>query len=78
VGLNPLHVPAVLVHGHASFCWSASARGAVETASILETVAEMAYRAVSLNPEVVPIAEELRERHFLRKHGPDAYYGQKS
>jgi L-ribulose-5-phosphate 4-epimerase len=74
--VNPLHVPAVLVHGHASFCWGASARAAVETASILEAVAAMAYRTVSLNPAVAPIADALRERHFLRKHGPDAYYGQ--
>ncbi|MEP7345530.1 MAG: L-ribulose-5-phosphate 4-epimerase AraD [Gemmatimonadaceae bacterium] len=75
-GIDPLQVPAVLVHGHASFCWGVSARSAVETASILEAVAMMAYRTVSLNPDVVPIADALRERHFLRKHGPDAYYGQ--
>lgn len=76
--LDPLHVPAVLVHGHASFCWGASVRQAVETASILEAVAQMAYRTVSLNPDVPPLGEALRERHFMRKHGPDAYYGQKA
>jgi len=78
VGIDPLHVPAVLVHGHASFCWGASVRRAVETASILEAVAQMAYRTVSLNPDVPPLGEALRERHFMRKHGPDAYYGQKA
>ena len=76
--IEPLQVPAVLVHGHASFCWGATVRSAVETASILEAVAAMAYRTVSLNPTVAPIADALRERHFLRKHGPTAYYGQPS
>ncbi len=76
VGSDPLQVPAVLVHGHGSFCWGASVRAAVEAASILEAVALLAYRTVSLNPDVAPIADALRERHFLRKHGPDAYYGQ--
>lgn len=75
-GLNPLHMPAVLVHGHASFCWGATVRDAVETASLLEAVASMAYRTVCLNPNAVPISDALRERHFLRKHGPTAYYGQ--
>ena len=76
--MDPLQVPAVLVHGHASFCWGGSVRAAVETASILEAVALMAYRTVSLNADVAPIADALRDRHFLRKHGPDAYYGQSS
>ena len=49
---------------------------AVETATILEVVAQMAHDTVSLNPVVAPIADLLRERHFLRKHGPGSYYGQ--
>ena len=77
-GMDPLQVPAAMVHGHAPFCWGTTVRAAVETASILEAVAAMAYRTVSLNPTVEPIADALRERHFLRKHGPDASYGQQS
>ncbi|MFN8573874.1 MAG: L-ribulose-5-phosphate 4-epimerase AraD [Gemmatimonadaceae bacterium] len=75
-GINPLHMPAVLVHGHASFCWGATVRDAVETASVLEAVAAMAYRTTCLNPGIAPISDALRERHFQRKHGPAAYYGQ--
>ena len=74
--IDPLQVPAVLVHGHASFCWAPSVRAAVETASILEAVASMAYRTLGVNPDVAPISDVLRDRHFLRKHGPGAYYGQ--
>lgn len=74
--LDPATMPAVLVAGHASFCWGASVGAAVETASILEEVASMAYHTIVLNAEAAEISEALRDRHFLRKHGKDAYYGQ--
>lgn len=74
--LDPNRMSAVLVAGHASFCWGATVRRAVETASLLETVAHMAFDTVTLNFTAVPIPETLRDKHFFRKHGPDAYYGQ--
>jgi L-ribulose-5-phosphate 4-epimerase len=74
--LDPAAMPAVLVAGHASFCWGPSVGAAVETATILEEVAAMAYHTIVLNAEAAEISEALRDRHFLRKHGKDAYYGQ--
>lgn len=74
--LDPMHVPAVLVAGHASFCWGATAAAAVETATVLEDVARMAHDTIALNPAVQPIEQTLLDTHFHRKHGPKAYYGQ--
>lgn len=74
--LDPMAMPAVLVAGHASFCWGPSVGAAIETATILEEVAAMAYHTIVLNGEAAEISEALRDRHFLRKHGKDAYYGQ--
>lgn len=76
-GLDPAAVPAVLVAGHAPFCWGASVSDAVHVAVILEEIARMAYHTIVLNPEIEPLASELRDKHFFRKHGPGAYYGQK-
>ena len=75
-GLDPRSMPAVLVSGHASFCWGPTVAAAVETASLLEEVAEMAYHTIVLNAEAAEIPDALRDKHFLRKHGKDAYYGQ--
>lgn len=74
--LDPMEIPAVLVRGHGPFCWSTSARACADLAVILENVACMAWHTVTLNPHVRPIAAELRDKHFFRKHGPGAYYGQ--
>jgi L-ribulose-5-phosphate 4-epimerase len=71
-------MPAVLVAGHASFCWGRDVSEALETASLLEEVARMAYDTVVLNATAEPIPESLLDRHFFRKHGPAAYYGQSS
>jgi L-ribulose-5-phosphate 4-epimerase len=76
-GLDPTEFPAVLVHGHAPFAWGRTAAEAADHADILEHVAAMAWQAVGLNPQVAEISTELRDKHFLRKHGPSAYYGQK-
>jgi L-ribulose-5-phosphate 4-epimerase len=73
---DPLRMRAVLVCGHGPFCWGASASDAAHTAVILEEVARMAFAAVLINPAVEPICDALRDRHFLRKHGPNATYGQ--
>jgi len=76
-GLDPMEIPAVLVHGHGPFCWATSARSASDLATILEEVACIAWHAVALDPAVQPLAPELRDKHFFRKHGPRAYYGQR-
>jgi L-ribulose-5-phosphate 4-epimerase len=74
--IDPMRVPAVLVAGHASFCWGASVGAAVETASVLEEVARLAYDTITLNAAAEPISSDLLDKHFFRKHGPAAYYGQ--
>ncbi|HEY3838327.1 MAG TPA: L-ribulose-5-phosphate 4-epimerase [Bryobacteraceae bacterium] len=76
-GMNPLSMPAVLVAGHAPFAWGKDAAGAAYNAVVLEEVAELAWRTITLDPEAAPISQNLLDKHFLRKHGPDAYYGQK-
>jgi L-ribulose-5-phosphate 4-epimerase len=74
--LDPTAIPAVLVAGHAPFCWGASAAEASHNAVILEYVARMAYHTLSINAESRPLTRELHDKHFLRKHGRNAYYGQ--
>ena len=76
VGVNPMDVPAVLVANHASFVWGETVSAAVETADILEEVARMAYHTLTLDPGAEPISNALLDRHFRRKHGLEAYYGQ--
>ncbi len=75
-GLDPIEMPAVLVASHASFCWGRTVQDAVHTAAVLEEVARMAYHTVTLAADAGAIDASLHDRHFLRKHGPDAYYGQ--
>jgi len=74
--VDPDAVPAVLVAGHGPFCWGASAAAAAYNAVILESVARIAYYTLTISPDAQPIASHLRDKHFLRKHGKDAYYGQ--
>lgn len=76
--LKPLDVPAVLVRNHGPFAWGPSASKAVETALALEIVADMALKTLSLNPSAAPAPPDLLQKHFFRKHGPGAYYGQSS
>jgi L-ribulose-5-phosphate 4-epimerase len=73
---SPLEVPCVLVRGHAPFCWGASPSAAVENAVTLEAVARMALLTALLEPGLAPLADAIRDKHFQRKHGPRAYYGQ--
>ncbi len=75
--LEPLHMPGVLVAGHAPFCWGVSAAEAAHTAVIVEEIAAMATATVSANPKARAISKHLHDKHFLRKHGASAYYGQK-
>jgi L-ribulose-5-phosphate 4-epimerase len=76
LGLDPLEMPAVLVRSHGPFTWGADAREAVEHAIALEAVAAMAERTVALDPAAGPIDDALLDRHYRRKHGPAATYGQ--
>ncbi|MCL2538945.1 MAG: L-ribulose-5-phosphate 4-epimerase [Oscillospiraceae bacterium] len=71
-----LAIPAVLVESHGPFCWGVSAHKAVENAVVLEEVSLMAWHAHLLNPSLTPISQTLLDRHYLRKHGENAYYGQ--
>jgi len=75
-GLNPDSIPAVLVAGHAPFCWGPTPAAAAHNAVILEYVARMAAHTLLINAESRPIGRELHDKHFLRKHGQNAYYGQ--
>ncbi len=74
--LEPLEVPGVLVVGHAPFCWGPTAMDAARHAVILEEIAAIGYHAVSLNDGGVLLPKEVQEKHYFRKHGPGAYYGQ--
>jgi L-ribulose-5-phosphate 4-epimerase len=76
-GRNPNHMPGVLVNNHGPFTWGKDANEAVNIAVILEEVAMMAHNTISLNPKIGPINQALLDKHFLRKHGDNAYYGQK-
>jgi L-ribulose-5-phosphate 4-epimerase len=74
--IDPDAVPAVLVAGHAPFCWGRSAAEAAHNAVILEYVARMAMHTLTISAESRPLGRELHDKHFLRKHGRNAYYGQ--
>ena len=74
---NPLHHPAVLVASHGPFTWGRDAADAVHNAGVLEFIARLASETVRLNPKVQPMHPILLDKHFLRKHGPNAYYGQR-
>jgi L-ribulose-5-phosphate 4-epimerase len=76
IGLGPLQMPAVLVRSHGPFTWGVDAADALANAIALEAVATMAEQTLVLDPDTRPIDDALLERHFGRKHGPGAYYGQ--
>ncbi|AGB41679.1 L-ribulose-5-phosphate 4-epimerase [Halobacteroides halobius DSM 5150] len=70
------YVPGIIVNNHGPFSWGEDATNAVHNAVVMEEVAKMAYRTVKLTPEIGAIDQVLLDKHFLRKHGEDAYYGQ--
>ena len=76
-GINPDDVPAVLVANHGPFAWGGTPAKSVENAVVLEEVANMNMCAYQLRRDAAPISSTLLDKHFLRKHGPTAYYGQK-
>ena len=73
---EPLRCPAVLVAGHAPFCWGKSASDAAHAAVMVEELAALALETLSINPTAQPISQTLRDRHHFRKHGPKRTYGQ--
>ncbi|SKA74130.1 L-ribulose 5-phosphate 4-epimerase [Clostridium sp. USBA 49] len=73
---NPIYIPGVLVNNHGPFTWGKDAHEAVYNAVVLEEIAMMAYNTVSLTPGIESISQTLLDKHFLRKHGSNAYYGQ--
>jgi len=76
VGRDPRQMPAVLVANHGPFTWGPSPEKAVENAVVLEQVAKMAFGTILVNPQQQGIGQALLDRHYLRKHGKGAYYGQ--
>ncbi|MCP2567264.1 L-ribulose-5-phosphate 4-epimerase [Klebsiella pneumoniae] len=74
---NPLHTPGIVVYLHGPFAWGKDAHEAVHNAVVMEEVARMAWIARGINPQLQPIDSWLMNKHFQRKHGPNAYYGQK-
>ena len=76
-GLNPMHTPGVLCTNHGPFTWGKDAAQAVYHAVVLEEVAKMALLTCQINPNAEPAPQHVLDKHFMRKHGPNAYYGQK-
>jgi L-ribulose-5-phosphate 4-epimerase len=74
--LDPMQHPAVLVASHGPFTWGKDAHDAVHNASVLEFIARLASETLRINPKAKPMQSALLDKHFLRKHGPGAYYGQ--
>jgi L-ribulose-5-phosphate 4-epimerase len=75
--INPTRMPAVLVRGHGPFTFGKTPHDAAENSHILEIVSEMAFGTYALNPDCEDLPESILKKHYNRKHGPDAYYGQK-
>lgn len=76
LGKDPAGVPGCLCKNHGPFVWGKDSGEAVHNAVVLEEVAKMAYRCEQINPAVQPAPQELQDKHYLRKHGKNAYYGQ--
>lgn len=74
---NVMSVPGILCNNHGPFTWGTDAANAVHNAVVLEEIAKMSYRTETLNPAIKPAPQVLQEKHYLRKHGAGAYYGQK-
>lgn len=75
--INPNQIPGVLVNDHGPFTWGTSPGNAVHHSVVLEEVAKMTYHTMQINPTGIEMSQDLLDKHYLRKHGKDAYYGQK-
>jgi L-ribulose-5-phosphate 4-epimerase len=76
--IKPLEMPAVLVRGHGPFTFGKTPQAAAENSHILENIAEMAFGTYQINPDCEDLPDSILKKHYSRKHGPDAYYGQKN
>lgn len=76
-GINPDYMPGVLVHSHGPFTWGKDAMEAVHNSAVLDELAMMSWHNNVINPKLPQMQQELLDKHYLRKHGPDSYYGQK-
>ena len=76
LNIDPLNCPGILVANHGPFTWGSTVEDAVKYAELLEYIARLAWLSLSINPGVSAISKDLLNKHFSRKHGPDAYYGQ--
>ena len=76
-GKDPMAVPAVLCANHGPFAWGKDSFEAVHNAVVVEEVAKMAARALAINPDAKPAPQSIMDKHYFRKHGANAYYGQK-
>lgn len=74
--IDPMAVPGVLVHGHGPFNWGKDPLEAVHNAVVMEEVAKLAFRTIVLNPDIRVLDQNLQDKHYFRKHGENAYYGQ--
>ncbi len=74
---NPLAIPGIVVKNHGPFAWGTDASNSVYNAVVMEKVAEMAYKTITLNKDVKRVPQFLLDKHYYRKHGANAYYGQK-
>ena len=77
-GMDPMHFPAVLVANHGPFTWGKTASAAVQSMVVLEQIAAMALGTITINPRQGPVSKALLDKHYLRKHGKNAYYGQET
>lgn len=75
-GIDPDQVPAVLVNSHGPFAWGTDPHNAVHNSVVLEELAFMAFHTEAMNPGISPMQSELLDKHYLRKNGKNAYYGQ--
>lgn len=75
---DPMAIPGIVVKNHGPFAWGRSPKGSVYNAVVLDKVAEMAYKTMTLNPGVKKVPQYLLDKHYFRKHGANAYYGQSS
>ncbi|MBW8381064.1 MAG: L-ribulose-5-phosphate 4-epimerase [Youngiibacter sp.] len=77
IGINPDYMPGVLVHSHGPFTWGKDAMEAVHNSAVLDELAMMSWHNNMIDPTLPQMQQELLDKHYLRKHGPDSYYGQK-
>jgi L-ribulose-5-phosphate 4-epimerase len=73
---QPLEIPGMIIFNHGPFSWGTTSEKAVHNAKVLDEVAKMAFRTQVINPNIQPISNDLLNKHYLRKHGKNAYYGQ--